>query len=151
MPLVIMDHGKVIVWNSAAEELFGWPRNEVVGKPMPGLREGASIDFEHLVKMSEEGNMYTVGALPIADRHGLEMNVDIYAAPVHAQLLPHMVALAIRKPEIGVTARHRIAQLLTVIAGETEIALAQSRDQELFGPRAQNVLRAVRQIASLTV
>ena len=38
VPLAIVGldlHGKVISWNPAAERIFGWPQDEVIGRPYP--------------------------------------------------------------------------------------------------------------------
>ena len=40
--------GTVQTWNDAAEELFGWRRGEVLGRPLPVVPEGQREEFERI-------------------------------------------------------------------------------------------------------
>ncbi|TMA29799.1 MAG: PAS domain S-box protein [Deltaproteobacteria bacterium] len=50
LPIVSLDcEGKVRTWNRAAEELFGWTRAEVVGRPPPYVPEEKEEESQKLV------------------------------------------------------------------------------------------------------
>lgn len=53
-------HGVVCYWNSAAEMLTGWTRDEVVGQPLPFSGQGV-----------------------ITDKSGNELDVAVWCSPVH--------------------------------------------------------------------
>jgi PAS domain S-box-containing protein len=46
---------RVTMWNSAAEDLFGWTREEVMGEPVPIVPEDKRAEFRTLVEQLDEG------------------------------------------------------------------------------------------------
>lgn len=49
---------RVLFWNPAAEKMFGWPRQEVLGKPYPAVPEGQRELFDNYFKRVMEGQTF---------------------------------------------------------------------------------------------
>ncbi|MFZ1982894.1 MAG: PAS domain S-box protein [Desulfatitalea sp.] len=49
---------RVMFWNPAAEKMFGWPRQEVLGKPYPAVPEGQRELFDQYFKRVMEGQTF---------------------------------------------------------------------------------------------
>lgn len=58
MPLatvLLATDGRVLHWNPAAEELLGWYRDEVLGKPLPMVGPDRQIEFHDLLEKLKQG------------------------------------------------------------------------------------------------
>ncbi len=56
--LVVVDpEGKVIMWNPAATQVFGWTEEEVLGKPPPIIPPGKEGEFRDIVARTLDGTM----------------------------------------------------------------------------------------------
>jgi PAS domain S-box-containing protein len=65
--------GEVLFWNRAAEEMFGWKSNEVVGKPLDGLildKKGAADFRAALEEIARTGEPYGPGEWAFTRRDG---------------------------------------------------------------------------------
>jgi PAS domain S-box-containing protein len=49
---------RVMFWNPAAEKLFGWPRQEVLGRPYPAVPEGQQEMFDDYFRRVMEGQTF---------------------------------------------------------------------------------------------
>ncbi|MBI5062052.1 MAG: PAS domain S-box protein, partial [Desulfatitalea sp.] len=49
---------RVMFWNPAAEKMFGWPRQEVLGKPYPAVPEGQQAMFDGYFRRVMEGQTF---------------------------------------------------------------------------------------------
>jgi PAS domain S-box-containing protein len=84
-PLAIVEvdgAGRVVSWSPAAERLFGWRSDEVVGKDLPIVPEEKRGEFERL--------LIRAASEPITDfetygrrRDGTHVEVSLSVAPVH--------------------------------------------------------------------
>jgi PAS domain S-box-containing protein len=81
-PLPIIAHdaeGHVLIWNRAAEQLFGWQRNEVIGQPDPFLPEDARLKAQSL-----DANGTQVIALEVSRprKDGTVVDLSLSLAPL---------------------------------------------------------------------
>ncbi|MDI6854299.1 MAG: PAS domain S-box protein [Deltaproteobacteria bacterium] len=84
-PLAIMSldtNGLVTAWNPAAERLFGWREQEVLGRPLPTVPEDAKEELEDLLRMQREGKFLQGKELRRLKRDGTPVEVRLYSAPL---------------------------------------------------------------------
>jgi PAS domain S-box-containing protein len=82
LPICILDReGRVSdVWNPAAEELLGWSRAEVVGKPFPAVPEQGRDTFEQaLIALRDGETLRDIEVHPRA-RDGSFLTTSLWAA-----------------------------------------------------------------------
>jgi two-component system, cell cycle sensor histidine kinase and response regulator CckA len=61
-PITIVERssdGRILQWNPATEELFGWTAEEMVGQPLPGIPEGSAPAQEGLGEALSQGERFT--------------------------------------------------------------------------------------------
>jgi PAS domain S-box-containing protein len=85
-PLAIMevDHGtRVVRWNSAAERIFGWTRDEMLGRmDMPMVQQSREDEAEHLRATLRGGQAFSGYETVRQRKDGKLIDVSIAAAPV---------------------------------------------------------------------
>lgn len=60
LAIVIVDpQGKVVNWNPAAERIFGWSEQEVIGRPLPFIPEGKREEFKTLAGRVFRGETFS--------------------------------------------------------------------------------------------
>ena len=74
--------GKVALWSEGAETLFGWTRDEVLGKPSPLVPPGSKEEFETLFALNFEGKSPTVRRLTRLRRGGEQLVVNLSTSPI---------------------------------------------------------------------
>lgn len=85
------DAGKVIAWNGAAEEMFGWKRDEAIGASMgelivpPQHREGHAKGLEHYKRTGEGPVLETRIRITGLHRNGHEIPVELSIFPMHEE------------------------------------------------------------------
>jgi PAS domain S-box-containing protein len=106
-PIAILEVGLddcVRLWNPAAERIFGWPAEEVIGKRVPIVPPEARAEFEELVARVRSGITYTGFEAVRLRRDGTRIDVEISAAPIRdrsGEVVGHMAAF------VDVTERNR--------------------------------------------
>jgi PAS domain S-box-containing protein len=87
--VIIADReGRIITWNTRAEELFGWSRDEVLGKALaetvvpPSLQEAHRRGFARYLATGEGPVLNRLIELPARRRDGTEIPVEIAITPV---------------------------------------------------------------------
>ena len=73
---------RVTRWNPAAERIFGWAEDEVVGHPVPFVPPDRHDEFEQLLARIRAGDTYTGFESARRRRDGSLVDVAISAAPV---------------------------------------------------------------------
>ena len=68
-------------WNSAAENLFGRPRSEAVGKVIPLLDGGCSVDFADLLRRAATGEVISGTEFHYERRDGSTVYASVSLAP----------------------------------------------------------------------
>ncbi|MCZ0899607.1 PAS domain S-box protein, partial [Microcoleus sp. HI-ES] len=74
--------GNTVVWNRAAEQLFGWTTAEVLGKPLPNIPEGQKQDFYALLKSASNGKPQNGLEISLLKKDGSSIDVWLWAARV---------------------------------------------------------------------
>ncbi len=74
--------GKIISWNPAAERMFGWTQDEVIGGPLPTIPPGEEQAFEILDQRKLEGETRLGLELRRQRRDSSLINVSLSSAPL---------------------------------------------------------------------
>ena len=88
-PLAIMaldNHGEVVtIWNQAAEQMFGWSEQEVLGKPTPFLPPGCLEESDRLwSEVVEQGQIRAV-ELRRVKKDGTPIDLSLWATVLRDQ------------------------------------------------------------------
>lgn len=84
-PLAVMAgdvEGRALLWNRAAERLFGWTREEIIGRPIPGIPEEAGEAFRDMRKRVLAGEILTGVETTRCRKDGSEFQASVSAAGV---------------------------------------------------------------------
>ncbi len=74
--------GTVKLWNPGAERIFGWPPEEVLGKPVPMVPPDREPEFRDLLGQIRDGHAYTGYETVRMRRDGSLVDVEVSAAPI---------------------------------------------------------------------
>ncbi len=82
LALVTVDRRKrVVMWNSAAERMFGWTEAEILGQPYPLVPDGDRESFEQLFEQVVfEGEGYTGIEATRRRKDGAQIEVNMHTA-----------------------------------------------------------------------
>jgi PAS domain S-box-containing protein len=84
-PVAIVEIGlddKVRLWNPAAERIFGWSAEDVLGRPPVWVPDDRWGEFRALSDQEAQGSGYTGFETVRLHRDGRELDVEISAAPI---------------------------------------------------------------------
>jgi PAS domain S-box-containing protein len=167
--VVIDSAGAVTFWNAAAEQLYGWTRDEVVGRDVAMLRRPGREQLDGEIEGALRSSGEWVGRRSHVDRDGREFLAEIRlsvlrdpgAAPgvlafirdvSHQSELEERLAAMERLEALGTLTggvAHDVNNLLTVINGATEMIALQAADDPQVATLTGIVLRAAEQGAQL--
>jgi PAS domain S-box-containing protein len=85
---------RVIRWNPAAEQIFGWAPDEILGKPVPLVPPQKQAEFETVLATVRSGRRYPNVETFRQRKDGTLVDVEIAAAPVRdssGEVVSHMV------------------------------------------------------------
>jgi PAS domain S-box-containing protein len=83
IPIVQIDTDRrVELWNSAAEELFGWEREEILGRELPILPDSADNDFGETFERVLDGQQVNGQQVTRRTKDGSHKELLLSAAPV---------------------------------------------------------------------
>ncbi|MBY0502587.1 MAG: PAS domain S-box protein [Bryobacteraceae bacterium] len=83
-PLAVMGcdlHGAVTFWNQAAERMFGWKEEELIGRPVP-LLPGGFLPPPAAVRSTENARNILEAELSRQRKDGSHVDVSVWAAPI---------------------------------------------------------------------
>lgn len=83
IPVLVLDKdARVEMWSSAAQRVFGWTAEQVIGKPNPLVPAAANVDFEERWERVKAGDVLC-GFEAVRQRaDGSPVDVELYASPV---------------------------------------------------------------------
>ena len=164
LPIVALSRDeKVQFWNLAAERVFGWPAEEVIGKPLPFIPEDLQHESDRLWMEALNGQVFTGLEVRRRRRDGAVMDMRLTVSAIFGgdgeptgvvavyediterrrleDHLRHIQRLdAVGKLAGGVA--HDFNNLLTVILTEAELGIAEAGSNG-----GREALGAVRQTA----
>jgi PAS domain S-box-containing protein len=149
--IISLDHdGHVLMWNEAAEAMYGWSAEEAMGQPLPTVPpddwaelvrdlddQFAGRSHHHgteIVRRRRDGTPITIAlwTTPLRDAEGeIVANVSLQADTSERKLLESRLEEAARLEAVGKLAggvAHDFNNLLTVIGGHADVLL---RSQDL--------------------
>ncbi len=74
--------GKVRLWNPAAEKIFGWSEQEVLGRPVPGVPKEKQREFRWFRRAVVHGNEFTGLEVHCRRKDGSAIDVTLSTAPL---------------------------------------------------------------------
>jgi len=163
--------GRVTLWNPAAETLFGWTRDEVVGKNNPVVTEGAHETIEMRRAQAAQGESFTDVESRRKRKDGSFVDVTVTIAATHdksgqadgvtivyqdlterkqlqAQFLQAQKMEAVGRLAGGVA--HDFNNLLTVITSYTDLLSATIEPDDARGEDLSEIKRAADAASALT-
>ncbi len=85
-PLAIFSfnrEGRVQSWSLAAERMFGWGEDEVIGRGLPFVSEAQRVESQQLIARLLRGETFTDVEATRRKRDGSLIEISISAAPLH--------------------------------------------------------------------
>jgi two-component system cell cycle sensor histidine kinase/response regulator CckA len=132
VPILTLDlEGRVsLIWNPAAEQVLGWRKQEVLGKPYPAIPPGKEEEFARNLALAISGEGIKGAEAERRRRDGTPIDYSIYTAPLHDSEGCVMGIVAIL---LDITERNQVEE-------ERERLLAQIREQ---AQRVQQIIDTV--------
>lgn len=172
MAVIAIDpDGTVRMWNPAAERIFGWSENEVVGRRVPFVPDDKQEEFRALREQVLRGESLFQLELERRKKDGTPIVVNLSAAPlrdrggnIHGIMavlediterkrLEEQLRQAMKMEAIGRLAggvAHDFNNMLTAIRGYSELLVADLPAGDRKRRQAEEILKAAERAASLT-
>ena len=110
---VIDREGKVIIWNPAAERLFGWTKEEALGKPLANIPDETRRLVEIISEVTLEGEAFTGIETVMRRKDGQIINVALSTAPFYGG---HEEILGIMTVYVDISAQKRAEEILEFLS-----------------------------------
>ncbi len=173
-PLAIVtfdSRGIIRIWNPAAERMFGWSADEVIGKPHPIVPEDKQEEFRVLREVALRGEIFTNREVRRRRKDGTQIDLSISTAPLRdagggitsimsiitdvtgVRSLEERFQQAQKMEAVGRLAggiAHDFNNLLTTVTGYSELLLERIGDQDPMWREIEEIRRAGVRAASLT-
>lgn len=80
--LAVDREATILVWNPAAERLFGWDEQDVLGQTNPIIPEGRDEVFRRLREHAIAGEVYTGMEVRVPKKDESQVDISVYSAPL---------------------------------------------------------------------
>jgi PAS domain S-box-containing protein len=80
--VVIDNDGNVLTWNPAAEAMFGWTADEVLGRPLPIVPEEERESFDEMRERERSGGSTRAHSARRLRKDGVLLDVQVSTAPL---------------------------------------------------------------------
>ncbi|HEY7586461.1 MAG TPA: PAS domain S-box protein [Candidatus Deferrimicrobiaceae bacterium] len=180
-PLAIVTfdpRGHILMWNPAAERMFGWRADEVLGRPHPIVPEDKREEFRAFRDIAMRGEAFTGVEVRRLKKDGSPIDISISTAPLRGadgaisgimsiitdvterkiteealrkseeQLLQAQKMEAVGRLAGGIA--HDFNNLLTAVTGYSELLLARIGERDPMWKELEEIRRAGVRAASLT-
>jgi PAS domain S-box-containing protein len=172
-PLAIMGvdpHGSVQEWNPAAERLFGWRKEELLGKPLPTIPDEDAEEFQTLLERTVRGEALAGYATRRRRKDGSMADIRLWTAPLFnsrgearggialaadvtdQRRLEQQLAQAQKMEAVGRLAggvAHDFNNVITVVSGYGHMLLEGVKNDHELHEAAEEVLKAANRAAAL--
>jgi PAS domain S-box-containing protein len=163
--------GTVRLWNPAAQEIFGWSEEEVLGKPLPVVPAEQKAEYERWMAGFQRGEMISGQERKRQRKDGRLIDVAIWTAPLrspdgsmrgtiaidsdvsHRKLLEEQFRQAQKLEAVGRLAggvAHDFNNLLTIIQGYTEMIVMETEEHPDLLEYAHEIQYASERASALT-
>jgi two-component system, cell cycle sensor histidine kinase and response regulator CckA len=163
--------GRVLLWNPAAERMFGWTAREVVDHILPHVPAAELSETREIIRRVAEGEVIAGMELSRRRKDGHAIAVELYAAPQRdgdgriLGVIEQMADITGRRQleeallqtqkmeSIGRLAggiAHDFNNMLTAISGFAQLLIQDLPEGSLESENAEAINRAARQAAALT-
>ncbi len=172
-PLAIVridPEGNVLGWSRAAERIFGWREEEVLGRPLPTISNGESREFQALLEQTARGEALTGYTTRRRRKDGTLADIRLWTAPLHGgsgevreqiaviadiaeqirleQQLTHSQKMEAMGRLAGGVA-HDFNNVITVVSGYGHMLLDGVQNDPELAEAAEEVLKAASRAAAL--
>ncbi len=169
---IIDMQGKVLRWNKAAEEIFGWAEEDVVGSFLPTIPPGERDAYIRPIQPITKGDHRPSGEESrqrrrdgtilylnvwkelLFDAHGAASGVVSLLVDSSEKLkLQHQLRQSQRLEAVGKLAggvAHDFNNLLTIISGYSDLALSQLAPDDALRQNIEEVTKAANRATALT-
>ena len=173
LPIMILDHDShVVSWNPAAERVFGWNEQEIIGRRLPIVPDHDADDHVHNLKRVLNGELITgeevvrlrkdgaplrllESAAPLRDTNGDISHVLWLVTDITAQRgLEEQFRQAQKMEAVGRLAggvAHDFNNVLTAIQGYATLLLADIPEDDARHRDAAEILAAAERAAAFTL
>jgi len=86
LAMIVLDRYRhVMLWNHAAESMFGWRADEVMDRPAPIMPECQRDQFNGVIERGLAGEPGTAVELRCLRRDGAPVEVSLWVAPLRSE------------------------------------------------------------------
>ncbi len=129
--------GTVLLWNPAAEAMFGWPAAQAVGRSLPIVPPEAAGEFAELRRRILAGEVLAGTEVVRRRRDGRAIDISLWTAPVHDEAGRAVAIMAVavdvteaKRAQLLIAAHARVLELIArsapleeTLAGITELVM----------------------------